>query len=111
MLRLAADAEDVLGKHPVTPGALVPAREQLGELLLALGRPQEAQQAFESALAIYPARFNGLYGAALAAEQGGARATARKHYEALMKQAAKADAARPELAKARAFLAASVAGL
>jgi len=105
MLRLAAEAEDALGKHPVTPGALVPAREQLGELLLMLKRYPEALQAYESALAIYPARFNGLYGAALAAEQGGDRKIARKHYEALMKQAAKADGQRPELAKAKIFLA------
>jgi tetratricopeptide (TPR) repeat protein len=107
MLRVAADAEDVLGKHPVTPGALVPAREQLGELLLILNRPKEALQAFESGLAIYPARFNALYGAALAAEQGGDRKVARRHYEALMKQAAGADVQRPELAKARMFLAAT----
>jgi len=111
MLRLAADAEDVLGKHPVTPGALVPAREQLGELLLMLKRYPEALQAFESALTIYPARFNGLYGAALAAEQGGEYKAARKHYEALMKQAAKADGQRPELAKAKAYLNGAVAGL
>jgi hypothetical protein len=32
-LRAVADGEDVLGKHPVTPGALMPAREQLGDLL------------------------------------------------------------------------------
>jgi tetratricopeptide (TPR) repeat protein len=110
MLRVAADAEDVLGKHPVTPGALVPAREQLGELLLILKRYPEAQQAYESALAIYPARFNGLYGAALAAEQGGNRKVARERYERLIKQAAKADAQRPELAKAKAFITADVAG-
>lgn len=112
MLRVAADAEDVLGKHPVTPGALVPAREQLGELLLILKRYQEAQQAYESALAIYPARFNGLYGVALAAERGGDRKAARRHYEALIKQAAKADGQRPELARVKAFLrGADVAGL
>jgi hypothetical protein len=34
LLRRVADAEDILGKHPVSPGALVPAREQLGDLLL-----------------------------------------------------------------------------
>ena len=34
LLRRAAEAEDILGKHPVSPGALVPAREQLGDLLL-----------------------------------------------------------------------------
>ena len=43
LLRRAADAEDILGKHPVSPGALVPAREQLGDLLLKLDRPKEAQ--------------------------------------------------------------------
>ena len=43
LLRRAAEAEDILGKHPVSPGALVPAREQLGDLLLELGRPKEAQ--------------------------------------------------------------------
>lgn len=111
MLRLAAETEDALGKHPVTPGALVPAREQLGELLLKLKRYAEAQQAFEGALAIYPARFNGLYGAAVAAEQGGDHKVARKHYAALMKQAAKADGQRPEMAKAKAYLDSSVAGL
>ncbi|PYL62898.1 MAG: hypothetical protein DMF25_11385 [Verrucomicrobia bacterium] len=69
LLRRAADAEDILGKHPVSPGALVPAREQLGDLLLKLKRPKEAQREFEAALKIYPGRFRGLYGAALAAEQ------------------------------------------
>jgi tetratricopeptide (TPR) repeat protein len=105
-LQAQADAEDVLGKHPVTPGALVPAREQLGELLGLLGRHAEARQAYESALAIYPARFNGLYGAALAAERAGDLKAARRHYEALIKQAARADSQRPELAKARSALAA-----
>jgi hypothetical protein len=32
LLRQTADAEDILGKHPVSPGALVPVREQLGAL-------------------------------------------------------------------------------
>src|SRR5207248_8473 len=48
MLRRAADAEDVLGKHPVSPGALVPIREQLGNLLLTLGRPEGAEREFEA---------------------------------------------------------------
>ena len=64
VLRRMADAEDVLGKHPVSPGALVPVREQLGGLLLELDQPGEAQRAFEAALKIYPGRFQGLYGAA-----------------------------------------------
>jgi hypothetical protein len=34
-LFFAADAEDALGKNAVSPGALMPAREQLGALLIA----------------------------------------------------------------------------
>src|SRR5436305_4542728 len=50
MLRRAADAEDGLGKHPVSPGAFVPIREQLGNLLLQIGQPKQAQAEFEAAL-------------------------------------------------------------
>jgi tetratricopeptide (TPR) repeat protein len=105
-LRAAAEAEDALGKHPVTPGALVPVREQLGELLLALGRPREALAAYEAALKIYPARFRGLNGAALAAEQAGDRKLARRYFDKLLKQAASADTQRAELKHARQYLAA-----
>jgi tetratricopeptide (TPR) repeat protein len=110
-LQGAADAEDALGKHPVTPGALVPAREQLGELLLALKRDREALQAYEGALKIYPARFNGLYGAALAAERLGDRKLARKYYAALARQGAKSDGKRPGLAHVREYLAATASGV
>jgi tetratricopeptide (TPR) repeat protein len=105
MLKATADAEDALGKHPVTPGALVPAREQLGEMLLLLKRPKDALAVYESGLKIYPARFNSLYGAAQAAELSGNTKVARRHYEMLAKQAAKADTPRTELARAREFLA------
>lgn len=107
MLRATADAEDALGKHPVTPGALVPAREQLGELLLILKRHDEALAVYEGGLRIYPARFNSLYGAALAAERAGQHKVARKHYQMLAQQAAKADTNRTELAHAREYLAAA----
>ncbi|HSC77461.1 MAG TPA: hypothetical protein VLB32_02760, partial [Candidatus Acidoferrales bacterium] len=38
-MRATADLEDGTDKHPVTPGAVVPARELLGEMLLELKRP------------------------------------------------------------------------
>jgi tetratricopeptide (TPR) repeat protein len=101
MLRRAADAEDILGKHPVSPGALVPAREQLGDLLLELDRPKEAQQEFEAALKIYPGRFRGLYGAAQAAEQVGEKEQANHYYAKLIAQTANADGSRKELAQLR----------
>jgi tetratricopeptide (TPR) repeat protein len=101
ILRRVANAEDILGKHPVSPGALVPAREQLGDLLLAMNRPKEAQQEFEAALKIYPGRFRGLYGAAQAAEQVGEKAKANHYYAKLIQQTAKADSSRRELAELR----------
>ena len=109
-LQAAADGEDTLGKHPVTPGALVPAREQLGELLLELKRPKEALSAYEAALKIYPARFRGLYGAALSAEQLGDRKQARKYFAMLLKQAALAEPSRMELGHAREVVAAKARG-
>ena len=101
LLRRTADAEDILGKHPVSPGALVPAREQLGDLLLKLDRPKEAQREFEAALKIYPARFRGLYGAAQAAQQIGDKEKAGHYYAKLIEQTAKADGSRNELAQLR----------
>src|SRR5467141_1917804 len=105
-LRRAADAEDILGKHPVSPGAFVPIREQLGALLLEVGQPKEAQREFEAALKIYPGRFRGLYGAALAAEQLGEKEKANHYYAKLTEQTTKADGSRDELNHVREFLAA-----
>src|SRR5213592_1847343 len=106
LLRRAADAEDILGKHPVSPGALVPAREQLGDMLLKLDRPKEAQREFEAALKIYPGRFRGLYGAAQAAEQTGDKKNASRYYAKLATQTAKASGSRDELNHVREFLSA-----
>jgi tetratricopeptide (TPR) repeat protein len=106
MLRRAADAEDILGKHPVSPGAFVPIREQLGSLLLELGKSKEAQHEFEAALKIYPGRFRGLYGAAQAAEQTGDNANANRYYKKLAAQTSKAKRSRDELNHIREFLSA-----
>lgn len=101
LLRQAADAEDLLGKHPVSLGALVPAHEQLGDLLLELDRPKDAQKEFEAALKIYPARFRSLYGAAKAAEQDGETESARRYFAQLARQTVKGDESRHELADIR----------
>src|SRR5213592_1425533 len=106
MLRRAADAEDILGKHPVSPGAFVPIREQLGSLLLEVGQSKEAQREFEAALKIYPGRFRGLYGAARAAEQIGDKENASRYYAKLAAQTAKASGSRDELNHVREFLSA-----
>lgn len=69
MMRSAADLEDTTDKHPVTPGAIVPARELLGEMLLEIGEPVEAHEAFAATLAMSPNRMRALEGAAQAAER------------------------------------------
>jgi hypothetical protein len=52
----AADEEDALEKLPVTPGPIVPAREQLGTLLLQLHQPAAALQEFRATLRQAPGR-------------------------------------------------------
>jgi tetratricopeptide (TPR) repeat protein len=76
LLTQASDLEDKVGKHPVTPGSILPAREQLGDLLLELGRPADALAAYEADLTTAPNRFNGIDGARRAAEAAGATARA-----------------------------------
>ena len=58
----AADEEDGLEKLPLTPGPIVPAREQLGELLLNVGKPGQALTAFNAALKLAPGRLGALRG-------------------------------------------------
>ena len=101
VLRKTADAEDILGKHPVSPGALVPVREQLGGLLLELGQAKEAQREFEAELKIYPGRFRGLLGAAQSAEKAGDKESARRYYAKLAAQTEKAGDSRAELSRVR----------
>jgi tetratricopeptide (TPR) repeat protein len=68
LMRKAADEEDSVEKLPVTPGPIVPAREQLGELLLEQGRPDQAAKEFQTALANAPGRRGALRGASEAAQ-------------------------------------------
>jgi hypothetical protein len=68
LLRDAADQEDGIEKLPVTPGPIVPAREQLGYLLLEQNHPELAAAEFQTALANAPGRRGALQGAARAAQ-------------------------------------------
>jgi hypothetical protein len=67
LLRQAADDEDAIEKLPVTPGPMLPAREQLGYLLLDQNQPALASKEFATALVNSPGRRNALLGAARAA--------------------------------------------
>jgi tetratricopeptide (TPR) repeat protein len=105
LMHAAADLDDVTEKHPVTPGAVLPAREQLGELLLELKQPAAALEAFEIALGNTPNRFNALYGAARAAALADNRQKAAGYYRKLVELGRYADSVRPELKEATAFVA------
>lgn len=103
-MKAVAELDDATEKHPVTPGALMPAREQLGELLIELKQYAAAVKEFEIALATTPNRFNALYGAARAANLAGEKKAATNYYKKLLTVSSLADRNRPELQEARHFL-------
>lgn len=100
----AAELEERIDKHPVTPGPLLPARELEGDLLMEQGRPGEALRAYDAVLAREPHRARSLAGAGRAAEASGDAVTARARWSELLEVMAKADTERPELRAARAFV-------
>jgi len=99
MMRAAAEFEESMDKSPVTPGAIIPGREMLAQLLVLQNQPKSAVVEYEAVLKIAPNRFNALYGAASAAESAGDAATANKYFRKLT-QIAVGDE-RPELETAR----------
>jgi tetratricopeptide (TPR) repeat protein len=104
LAREAAELEESVEKHPVTPGPLLPARELEGDLLLELGRPGEALRSYEMTLAREPRRARALFGAARAAEKSGNRAAAKQRYGELVALMDRADPSRNEVRVAKAFL-------
>ena len=103
LARSAAALDDKTGKHPVTPGAILPARELLADMLLELGRPAEALPEYAASLRSAPNRFNSLYGAARAAELSGDKAKARAMYGQLAANCG-ARSSRKEVRQAREYL-------
>lgn len=61
-MNASADLEDATEKNNVTPGAIMPARELLGDLLLDMRRSEEALNAYRASLQRTPNRMNGLLG-------------------------------------------------
>jgi len=105
MMRAAADLDDVTEKHPVTPGSVLPAREQLGELLRELGRPGEALAEFEASLKRAPRRLAGLYGAARSAQLAGNKGAAARYFAELAEVTKASDGTLREVKEARTFAA------
>jgi tetratricopeptide (TPR) repeat protein len=104
LMNSAADLEDKTEKHPVTPGAVIPAREFLGNMLLDMNKPVEALAAYKADLKKNRNRFNGLYGAAIAAEKSNNNEKAKEYYKQLITIANSTSAERIELEKAKIYL-------
>ncbi len=104
LLIMAADMEDATEKHPVTPGEIIPARELLGDMYIALGESAKALEAYEANLTRHQNRFNGLYGAGLAAEQSRDFTRAATYYKKLLALTNSSESDRPELQLAKSFL-------
>jgi len=76
----AADLQDKVGQGEVD----IPAREMLADILLDLGRPQDALVEYKKALILSPNRFNGLFNAGKAAEAAGDAPQAQLYYATLL---------------------------
>jgi tetratricopeptide (TPR) repeat protein len=100
-LRALADRNDKLGNEPHA----IPAREMLADMLLEAKRPQQALVEYQTDLKLNPNRFNGLYGAARAAEEAGKPSEAEEYYALLVKTCEGGSSTRPELSRAKELLA------
>ena len=97
-MRRASESEDEHGTAEVA----IPARQMLGDLLLELGRPQDALGAFETSNRNDPNRFNTLYGAVRAARRAGQANVASRYLDQLLKTCASASSARVQQIRSEA---------
>ena len=100
-MRPIADKEDSLGDEPEG----IPAREMIADMLLEAKRPQQALVEYQTDLKLNPNRFDGLYGAARAAEAAGKQNDATEYYALLLKVCGGSNSTRPELGEARKLVA------
>ena len=104
LMSQAARMEQGTEKNPVTPGAVLPATELYGDMLLEAHRWGEAGIQFDRALLRSPNRFNSLFGAGQAAERAGDADAAAVFYQTLVDNCTEAVGERPELEYARRVL-------
>ena len=104
-MKLASDLESKTSKAAVTPGEIIPADELLADLYLALNKPKQALESYEQNLKGHPYRFNGIYGAAKAAEKLNDIRLAVYYFDQLVKLSADTNSSRPEISEAKEFLA------
>jgi hypothetical protein len=101
LLRPVAEKE----KDGFSGTGYLPAHELLADLLLEAKRPQEALVEYQTDLKLNPNRFDGLYGAARAAEEAGKPSDAEQYYALLVKTCQGGSSTRAELSRAKQLLA------
>ena len=104
-MKSASNLESKTSKAAVTPGEIIPADELLADLYLALNKPKQALEAYKINLEGHPFRFNGIYGAAKAAEKLNDIKLAVYYFDQLVKLSAKTNSSRPEISEAKDYLA------
>ena len=95
--RSAADREDAVDKHPVTPGEVLPARELLADMLAESGHFEAALEEYQNVLEGSPNRLNAMIGAAAAADRIGDEALARELRAQIRGQSSDGGGQRPNL--------------
>ena len=104
-MKVASNLESKTSKAAVTPGEIIPADELLADLYLALNKPKEALETYKINLNGHPSRFNGIYGAAKAAQNLNDIEQATYYFEELIRLSVKTNSTRPEVSEAKDFLA------
>jgi tetratricopeptide (TPR) repeat protein len=104
LMKEAVRLEDNTEKNPTTPGEILPARELLGDMYLAMDKPVKALDAYEMDFEIHPNRFNGIYGAAISAKKLGNNLKAKQYFEKLLILSENSNGTRPEIKESNEFL-------
>ncbi len=104
LMKEAALMESKTSKHPVTPGDVLPADELLGDMLMEANNYSEALEVYEANLKTHPNRFNGIYGAALAAKKSSDNEKAARYFNQLIELTKSSNSSRLEIKEAKEFV-------
>ena len=94
-MRATADLEATTEKNAITPGPILPARELLGEMLLASGDARGAYKEFEATLLTEPRRYRAVAGAMRSAKAAGDAAGSNRYATQLAQLTEHGDRAKP----------------
>jgi Tfp pilus assembly protein PilF len=100
LAQAAANREDAVDKHPVTPGEVLPARELYADMLYQTGAYDKALENYLRVLSGSPNRLNALLGVAHTAQRMGDATSAADYYALARNQASNGNPERAGLTAA-----------